>query len=104
MVNRVPALRHSAALPYCYYDQYRNKLIVRVLTSRSCLGLSIIYGDPYDYTKTSTDPAWNHAELPLTIRYDGDATFGGNLTPRVWRCELAIPQWRIPVFLGAHPA
>jgi neopullulanase len=95
MADKVPALRHSAALPYCYYDQYRNKLVFRVFTSRNCLRLSIIYGDPYDYTKTGTGVAWNHAELPLTIRYDGGETFlGGDLTPRVWRCELAMPQWR----------
>jgi glycosidase len=96
MLGKIPALKHSAALPYCYYDQEKEKLIFRVCTPRSCDGLSILYGDPYDYARSSgAGVVWQYREQALSIHYDaGEASCAGGETPQVWRGELALPRWR----------
>jgi glycosidase len=84
-----PCVCHRAALPYCYYDRYQQKVVLRLVSSGDVESVEIIYGDPHDFTREQNreDFVWRHEESSLQKQLSG----GGQI---VWRIELALPYWR----------
>ena len=82
---------HEAAMPYCYLDTERKKVVIKITVPKSTKGVSIVYGDPFEYVKTNDknelgDNIWiwkNHTQK-LQKQF-----FGGSL--EMWKIELDIP-------------
>jgi glycosidase len=77
---------HEAGLPWCYYDLRREKVALRFKSSPGVLGVSALFGDPYDYDRTGDAPLWRYGEAPMGLQYAGGDTL-------VWRVELERPRW-----------
>jgi glycosidase len=91
MKKNVPLARHQAALPYCYYDKARDRVVICLAVSGRVEKVSILYGDPHVYAPRAEDPdapwAWQYAEAALGRRYAG-------MDESSWMIELALPPWR----------
>lgn len=84
--KNAPRAFHRAGLPDCYYDRYRKKVIIRLISSEDVVSAGILHGDPYAYTKTGPSFRWIHGEAPMEKRYSSAGS-------RVWRAELELPRW-----------
>jgi glycosidase len=87
MAENCLSINHKAALPYCYFDIYRNKIIVRIIASKNITGVSILYGDPYNFVKQYGIDIWQYHKKPLYQQFTGAAK-------NTWRLELELPPWR----------
>jgi glycosidase len=87
----LPHICHRAALPYCYYDRYSKKIVLRLISSAGLDSVDIIYGDPHNYIQDRKQEGapyvWRHEESSLRKQLSG----GGQI---VWHIELALPYWR----------
>jgi hypothetical protein len=50
-----PQVCHEASLPWCCYDRSEKKVVLRIASSSEVCGISLIYGDPYQYIKDGKD-------------------------------------------------
>ncbi|MDR3166460.1 MAG: glycoside hydrolase family 13 protein [Treponema sp.] len=84
-----PRVYHRASLPYCYYDKYIKKVIIRLNTASPVDSISLISGDPFLYIKTGGAYLWQYQETPLEKQFSGEG-----ITPSVWRVVLDLPPRR----------
>jgi glycosidase len=88
MTEKVLALIHKAALPYCSYDKRDHKIILRVVALEDVDRMILIYGDPYDRdTSGGKDPLWRYQEGELRRQFSGAG-------PGIWNIEIAVPTRR----------
>jgi len=88
-------LGHSAALPYCYYDRYRDVVSIKAVSyGDEVKAVSVIYGDPFGYRKSvavdeggveETTYTWEYAEVDMSVKMEGDEK-------TVWYAELPVPK------------
>ncbi|GHU31736.1 alpha-glycosidase [Spirochaetia bacterium] len=78
-------VRHAVALPYCYFNRYRGKVILRVLSGPEVEAVSVIYGDPFDFS--TGDRTWQSTEIPMQQQYEGTSQCA-------WRVEFTAPRSR----------
>jgi glycosidase len=76
-------LTHTAYLPWCCYDRYSKKIVIRIAAPKTVRAISIICGDPFDYGQDG----WHCGEFPLYRQLDGGERV-------IWRAELDVPPKR----------
>ncbi|MDR2070110.1 MAG: glycoside hydrolase family 13 protein [Treponema sp.] len=84
-----PQVYHQACLPYCYYDKYSRKVILRLVLSGEADAVSLIYGDPFCCTRTGKTYRWQYQETALEKQLSGEAA-----GPAVWQAALELPLRR----------
>jgi glycosidase len=89
MQTTAKQIKHTSSLPYCYFDRYLNKVILRVASSSDVLSIIVIYGDSHEYTKIGEEWQWQYREAPLQKQYSGD-----DLPLTVWQIRFDIPKRR----------
>jgi glycosidase len=91
MELNVPFTEHHASLPYCYYDKYQKRVILRLISSADVIRVTLIYGDPFETEKSgglSGSPwEWRHERAGLERQYQSAARI-------VWRARLKMPRRR----------
>ncbi|MDR0709808.1 MAG: glycoside hydrolase family 13 protein [Spirochaetaceae bacterium] len=91
MELNVPFAEHYASLPYCYYDRYQEKVILRLVSSADVIHVTVIYGDPFETEKSGgfsdSSWVWRHERAALEGQYRDAARI-------VWRTGLKMPRRR----------
>jgi neopullulanase len=87
-------VEHRPALPYCYYDKYRDQVVLRLITSADVDSVTLIYGDPHRFEQAAESPAggtapwvWRYEKAALEKQYQSAERV-------VWRVELPLPEKR----------
>jgi glycosidase len=81
-------IEHSASLPWCYYDKYSKRILIRISTSIDINNVKIIYGDPFDFNKKGNDEySWRGNEAELVKKYISEDGF-------LWQIELMPLKWK----------
>lgn len=81
-------IEHSASLPWCYYNKYSKRILIRITTSIDVNNVKIVYGDPFDYIKNKNgEYSWCSNETVLDKKYISDDSF-------LWQVELIPLKWR----------
>jgi cyclomaltodextrinase / maltogenic alpha-amylase / neopullulanase len=81
-------IKHSASLPWCYYDKYSQRILIRITTGICVNTIIIIYGDPFDFVKNSNgEHCWCSNEAVLNKKYITEDSV-------LWQVELEPPKWR----------
>jgi glycosidase len=87
----VPFAEHRASLPYCYYDRYRKKIVLRLVCSAEVICAGLVYGDPFETVKNGELPGspwvWRYKNAGLEKQYEDPGRV-------VWRAELKMPERR----------
>jgi neopullulanase len=84
-----PQIYHRGSLPYCYYDKYNKRVVLRLHTSCDVDSVSLIYGDPFQHVKTGGTYRWQYEEAVPEKQLAGEG-----IAPVVWRAVLALPRRR----------
>ena len=79
-------MTHKSTLPYCYYDKYKKRVILKLITENNIKSVKIIYGDPFSYIKKGEKWEWQFNEATMTQQYIADNT--------MWYIELKPPLTR----------
>jgi hypothetical protein len=91
MTDKIPYITHSgieyrAALPYCYYDKNRHKLVRRVISAYTIDDIKLLYGDLDEWdTPDGQSYAWHFEEVTLYRQYSSPYR-------TVWKVEIDVPQ------------
>jgi len=87
--NTPPApLEHRAMLPWCHYDEKREKVTFRLLCPDSVETVTLLWGDPYDRRDSGDGTSkWHYAETGMRLRLSGTVT-------NTWRAEIDPPDSR----------
>jgi hypothetical protein len=81
-------IKHSASLPWCYYDKYSKRILIRLSTSKDIINVNILYGDPFDFTQNPNgEHSWCSDEISLGKKYITEDEI-------LWQTELEPPKWR----------
>jgi glycosidase len=85
----VPFAEHRPSLPYCYYDKYRKKVVLRLVSSADVFHAALVYGDPFETVRDSPGSSWvwRREKTDLEKQY-------GDTERIVWRVELEMPRRR----------
>ncbi|MDR1352131.1 MAG: glycoside hydrolase family 13 protein [Treponema sp.] len=87
----VPSAEHRASLPYCYYDRYRERVVLRLVSSGDVVRAALVYGDPFRTEQEGGAPdspwVWRYEKADLEMQYGGSDRV-------VWRAELKLPETR----------
>jgi len=81
-------IKHSASLPWCCYNKYSKKILIRIITNVDVNDINIIYGDPFDFIKDSRgEYSWCSNEVVLNKKYISEDSI-------LWQVELEPPKWK----------
>jgi neopullulanase len=81
-------VEHKASLPYCWYDTYRGKIVLRLAASEDPESITVIYGDPYDWEKSGGGAyRWRFTEAEMFRALSGTCRV-------VWKAEIGLPVRR----------
>jgi len=81
-------IKHSASLPWCYYNKYSKSIFIRITTNIDVNNVNIIYGDPFYFLKNSNgEHSWCSNETVLDKKYISEDSI-------LWQVELELPKWR----------
>jgi glycosidase len=87
----VPSAEHQASLPYCYYDKYRERVVLRLVSSGDVVQAALVYGDPFRVEQAGkardSEWMWRYEKAGLERQYGGPGRI-------VWRVELKMPERR----------
>jgi glycosidase len=81
-------VEHKASLPWCWYDKYRGKIVLRLAAPEDPESVTLIYGDPYDWQKSGGGAyRW---------RFTGAEMFRALSGTRrdLWKAEIDLPSRR----------
>jgi glycosidase len=88
MSEHLPVFEHRAALPWCYYDKKRNKIVLRLLCSADAETAVLLWGDPYDwYHSDKNIRQWRFTETVLYRQFAG-------INRNTWKVEIDIPPFK----------
>ena len=79
------AIEHRAAMPWCYYDKSRKKIVLRLKCSSDVQAIKLLYGDPYRLNHSAAIHQWDFAEAELQKQFCGTSNC-------VWKIELDVPH------------
>jgi glycosidase len=77
-------IEHKAALPYCYYDKIKHKIVLRVISLYTVNNIKLLWGDPYKGDKADGQYVWHFEETVLYQQFSGPYQ-------TVWKAEIDVP-------------